>query len=132
MRNYNSSPTKWNAVDNVHSRMIGISKSFQKNANGAQSLVQRLTLTDKLSFHDGCVNAVNFSPDGELIVSGSDDLQVALWDWYKNTKEPVMTYDSGHSSNVFQTKFMPYTNNSTVVTCARDGQIRVSFLKPFC
>ena len=131
MRNYNSSPTKWNAVDNVHSRMIGISKSFQKNANGAQSLVRRLALTDKLSFHDGCVNAVNFSPDGELIVSGSDDLQVALWDWYKNTKEPVMTYDSGHSSNVFQTKFMPYTNNSTVVTCARDGQIRVSFLKPF-
>lgn len=133
MRNYTHSPTKWNAVDNVHSRMIGISKSltFQKNANGAQSLVERLKLTDTLSFHDGCVNAVNFSPCGELIVSGSDDLHVAIWDWYKNKKDPVITYDSGHSSNVFQSKFMPHTNNSTVVTCARDGQVRVGFIKPF-
>lgn len=133
MRNYTSSPTKWNAVDNVHSRMIGISKcpNFQKNAIGAQSLVERLTLDNTLSFHDGCVNAVNFSPCGELICSGSDDLQVAIWDWYKNIKDPVITYDSGHSSNVFQSKFMHHSNNATVVTCARDGQVRVAYLKQY-
>lgn len=133
MRNYTSPPQKWNAVDNVHSRMLGISKTdtFQRKANGAKSLVERLDRTDNLAFHEGCVNAVNFSPCGELIVSGSDDLQVAIWDWLKNKKEPVITYDSGHSSNVFQTKFMPHTNNTTVVTCARDGQIRVGFVKPY-
>ena len=48
------------------------------------------------------MNSVNFSPCGDLIVSGSDDLQVAVWDWCKDTKEPLITYDSGHSSNVFQ------------------------------
>lgn len=133
MRNYTSSSTKWNAIDNVHSRMVGISRcsNFQKNAIGAKSLVSRLSLTNNLSFHDGCVNAINFSPCGELISSGSDDLQVAVWDWYKNITDPVITYDSGHSSNVFQSKFMHNTNNSTLVTCARDGQVRVAYLKPF-
>jgi len=113
--------------------MLGLSKSttFQRNANGAQSLVQRLELTDNLQFHEGCVNAVNFSPCGDLIVSGSDDLQVAIWDWCKDGNKPTITYYSGHNSNVFQTKFMPHTNNSTVVTCARDGQVRVGFIKPF-
>ena len=48
------------------------------------------------------MNAVNFSPCGDLIVSGSDDLQVAIWDWCKDQAEPMITYDSGHSSNVFQ------------------------------
>ena len=35
-------------------------------------------------------------------------------------------YESGHRSNVFQAKFMPFTNDGAVVSCARDGQVRLA------
>jgi WD40 repeat protein len=41
--------------------------------------VKRLWLERKLEGHDGCVNTVHFSPDGQLLVSGSDDLQIMFW-----------------------------------------------------
>lgn len=130
MRTFNKYPYEWNSVNAFNYRMIGVGQrsQFQNLANASKSIVERLTQTDSLDFHVGCVNAVNFNSTGDLIASGSDDLQVAIWDWLKYTKEPKMTFDSGHTSNVFQTKFMPNTCNSTIVTCGRDGQVRVGFL----
>ena len=95
---------KENAVDNFNLRMLGLGHGivFQNKLNSARSLVARLQLTEELAFHGGCVNAVNFSSSGDLIVSGSDDMQVAVWDWLNCTKAPKVSYDSGHSSNVFQ------------------------------
>lgn len=37
---------------------------------------------------------------GTLLASGSDDLNVILWNWIK--KRPSLVYDSGHRGNVFQ------------------------------
>jgi WD40 repeat protein len=48
----------------------------------------------------GCVNAVGFSSSGSILVSGSDDLQIALWDW--NREKMLMAFPSGHRNNVFQ------------------------------
>lgn len=31
--------------------------------------------------HDGCVNACSFTQEGNLLITGSDDLQVIAWDW---------------------------------------------------
>ena len=75
---------------------------FRDRARGSKSFVERLMLSEKLYYHDGCVNTLNFNPSGELIASGSDDLNIAIWDWIKEPKHPKVHYDSGHSSNVFQ------------------------------
>jgi WD repeat-containing protein 42A len=66
----------------------------------ATNFVQRLEMTHKLEFHNGCVNALGFNSSGQILASGSDDLKVALWDWARN--KLVHHYKSGHSSNIFQ------------------------------
>ena len=69
----------------------------------------------------GCVNSLNFNASGDLICSGSDDLQIAIWDWQRCQLRHK--YHSGHSSNVFQSKFCVDGNH--IISCARDGQVRI-------
>lgn len=82
----------------------------------------RLGIHKKLERHRGCVNTVSFNPDGNILVSGSDDRMVILWDWDVGTLK--LAFPSGHSNNVFQAKIMPYTNDRRMVTCAADGEVR--------
>jgi len=50
--------------------------------------------------HNGCVNALHFNSSGTRLVSGSDDLNIIVWDW--SLAKPLLNYDSGHRGNVFQ------------------------------
>lgn len=44
--------------------------------------VQRMELQQRLEGHNGCVNTVSFDTEAEdILISGSDDLQIKLWDW---------------------------------------------------
>lgn len=86
-----------------------------------QALVKRLDLYGNLNGHKGCVNAVEFNSTGELLVSGSDDKRVILWDWSTKTKR--LLYSSGHSDNIFQTRIMPFTDDQKIVTSSGDGQV---------
>ena len=72
-------------------------------------------------FIAGCVNCLNFNSSGDLICSGSDDLQIAIWDWQRNQLRHK--YHSGHSQNVFNCKFCVDGNH--IVSCSRDGQVRI-------
>ncbi|GFT02026.1 DDB1- and CUL4-associated factor 8 [Nephila pilipes] len=136
-KNYDPTPNtprpnhNWIAPNAIASRQFGFSSKyspdlFRYNCYGALHMVQRLELMYKMRKHDGCVNALNFNTTGTRLVSGSDDLHVIVWDW--TVSEPVLEYRSGHQANVFQTKFMPLSNDSFIVTCARDGQIRLGEL----
>ncbi|KAE8724927.1 hippocampus abundant transcript 1 protein-like isoform X1 [Hibiscus syriacus] len=78
------------------------------------------------SEHRGCVNTVSFNADGNILVSGSDDKRIILWDW--QTGHAKLTFQSGHVSNVFQAKFMPYADDCSLITCAADGQVRYAQL----
>ncbi|KAM0879915.1 hypothetical protein ACQ4PT_033911 [Festuca glaucescens] len=80
----------------------------------------RLQIHRKLDRHTGCVNTVGFNADGDILISGSDDQKVMLWDW--DTGAVKMQFHSGHGDNVFQAWFMPYTDDRSIVTCAADGQ----------
>uniref|UniRef100_A0A7N0U6Q2 Uncharacterized protein n=1 Tax=Kalanchoe fedtschenkoi TaxID=63787 RepID=A0A7N0U6Q2_KALFE len=97
-------------------------RSFERTLGGSQDLVLRLQLFKKLEKHRGCVNTVSFNADGNILMSGSDDQRVILWDWM--TGNAKLTFQSGHADNVFQAKFMPFTEDRSVVTCAADGQVR--------
>lgn len=89
--------------------------------HGYQDLVLRLDILRKLDKHRGCVNTVSFNAAGDILVSGSDDRRIILWDW--ETGEIKLSFHSGHHNNVFQAKIMPYTDDRSIVTCAADGQV---------
>nr|XP_054760104.1 DDB1- and CUL4-associated factor 8-like [Lytechinus pictus] len=93
---------------------------------GSIPLVERLDKYCELKHHEGCVNTLHFNPGGDLLASGSDDLEIVLWDWAQ--QKPKLIFESGHRSNVFQAKFMPCSGDATLVSCARDGQVRVAEL----
>lgn len=103
---------------------LGQAQLHQPPAGWSQTLVKRLKLERILDGHDGCVNTVHFSPDGQLLVSGSDDMQICFWDWQLGSK--ALQFHSGHHNNVFQARVMPQSANGTVVTCAADGLVRVA------
>lgn len=93
---------KWDVISGLYSRQQGLlnPSNFVKDACGSHLLVGRLKQLKPLAHHNGCVNTLHFSPSGDLLASGSDDLDIAIWDWAKHKK--VLSYDSGHASNVFQ------------------------------
>ncbi|XP_072049225.1 DDB1- and CUL4-associated factor 8-like [Amphiura filiformis] len=120
---------KWHAIPQLRARELGTPRNrfdFCTGALGSVHLVSRFDKYCELKHHDGCVNTLHFNQSGSLLASGSDDLEVVLWDWAK--KKPVLVYESGHRSNVFQAKFMPFSGDTTLVSCARDGQVRVAEL----
>lgn len=95
---------EWHSIQNQISNSLGINSSnkIQNLAIGSKDFVSRLSLTNTLNFHEGCVNAVNFSQNGDLIASGSDDLKICIWNWQKTSSKPVLAFNSGHHGNVFQ------------------------------
>jgi WD40 repeat protein len=41
-----------------------------------------MELQQRLEGHNGCVNTVAFDTEaGNILISGSDDMQIMLWDW---------------------------------------------------
>ncbi|XP_054712777.1 DDB1- and CUL4-associated factor 8-like, partial [Uloborus diversus] len=99
---------------------------FRYDCYGSLHVVERLELMYKMKKHDGCVNALNFNASGTKLASGSDDLSIIIWDW--TISEPLIEYSSGHRSNVFQAFFMPLSRDCYIVSCARDGQVRIGEL----
>ncbi|XP_050513736.1 DDB1- and CUL4-associated factor 8 [Diabrotica virgifera virgifera] len=120
----------WFIVPEINNRQLGANSKmqssdlFQKRCYGSLHSVQRLELMYKLEGHDGCVNSLNFHPNGQLLASGSDDLQVVLWDW--KLGKSMLKYDSKHKGNVFQTKFLNLSGDMHIASCARDGQVRIA------
>ncbi|KAJ8438303.1 hypothetical protein Cgig2_018783 [Carnegiea gigantea] len=101
-------------------------RRFSRRVSASEGIVQHIDLYGKLFGHEGCVNAVEFNSTGDLLASGSDDRQVIFWNWA--TKSKILSYDSGHLGNIFQTKVMPFTDDQTIVTSAADGQPSTSII----
>ncbi|KAJ8714122.1 hypothetical protein PYW08_007742 [Mythimna loreyi] len=92
-----------NPISYLNRREYGLlpdikSQFFNKRLNAAKNLYRR-----ELVCHFGCVNAIEFSSNGELLVSGGDDRRVMLWQFGKaimdrGKPEPMKGL---HQSNVF-------------------------------
>ncbi|KAK4803231.1 hypothetical protein SAY86_001434 [Trapa natans] len=113
-------------LPNVCRRELGelSPRSFKLQQSASEDVVQRFEIYKKLEKHRGCVNTVSFNYDGDILISGSDDRRVILWDWAAGKSK--LSFYSGHVSNIFHAKFMPYTDDRSIVTCAADGQVRYS------
>jgi len=92
-----------------------------------EGLLRRLKLEATLESHSGCVNSVQWNQQGSLLLSGSDDTKLKIWD--VSRKKLLRSWDSGHTANIFCARFMPFTDDNCVVSCAADSQVRVSNLE---
>lgn len=80
--------------------------------------------------HSGCVNAVSWAQNGELLLTGGDDTTVRMWKI--NPAEPIedcplectSVIHTGHNANIFGIQMLPYSTK--IATCALDSQVRVS------
>lgn len=109
-------------------REMGFSspRVFSRRVAASQALVKQIDSYGKLTGHRGCVNTIEFNSTGELLVSGSDDRQIMLWDWARLKLE--FSYASGHLDNIFQARIMPFTDDRKIVSSSADCQVRFSQL----
>ncbi|NWW69708.1 DCAF8 factor, partial [Climacteris rufus] len=96
---------RWRAIPALRQRQLGSCSRFVAQACGARLFVQKFRLQHGLEGHTGCVNTLHFNQRGTRLASGSDDLKVLVWDWLR--RQPVLQFDSGHKSNVFQLALEP-------------------------
>jgi WD repeat-containing protein 42A len=91
------------------------------------SFVSRLHLAKRLDGHRGCVNSIHWNAEGTLLITGSDDCKLNIYSPGPHYKQ-LHNIRTGHSRNIFCAKFVPYTNDNTVVSCGMDGEIRCTQL----
>ncbi|KAG6860377.1 hypothetical protein C0995_011984 [Termitomyces sp. Mi166 len=79
--------------------------------------------------HTGCVNALSWARNGELLLSGGDDTTVRIWgidpadtsqDYPFVCRSVIHT---GHTANIFSAHMLPCS--SRIATVAGDRQVRV-------
>ncbi|KZV75173.1 WD40 repeat-like protein [Peniophora sp. CONT] len=95
----------------------------------ASTLDRVNTLGSDVDGHTGCVNALSWAEDGNLLISGGDDTTVRLWRMQGG--EPgerfpftcQSTIRTGHTANIFNAQMLPYTHK--IATVAGDTQVRV-------
>ena len=116
-------PPRHNLLRDRHALQLGrgarLRPSFTRRQISSLDLVSRLQLAARLEAHEGCVNSLSFNSAGTKIASGSDDLNIIIWDWERQRK--LLQYNTGHRANVFQSKIMP--GDLLISSCSRDGQV---------
>jgi len=94
------------------------------------SLVRRLSQEQELEGHQGCVNALAWNSNGSLLISGSDDLRINIWNY--SSRKLLHSIDTGHTANIFCTKFVPETSDELVVSGAGDAEVYKTTPFGFC
>jgi nuclear receptor interaction protein len=120
---------------NLSTRILGRESGNEVPAYRAKGLygdsrfVKDLDIVNELSGHDGCVNALSWSASGRFLASGSDDTKVNIYTYTPSSSDSQFllstTINTGHTRNIFSVKFMPHSNDSTILTCAGDNQVRI-------
>ncbi|XP_058129120.1 WD and tetratricopeptide repeats protein 1-like [Anopheles ziemanni] len=91
---------------------------LRNRLRAAPQFVDFIDLETELKGHNGCVNCLQWSDDGHILASASDDLHVKLWDPFRHTQlHDILT---PHEGNIFSVKFLPQRGNSVLATCAGD------------
>uniref|UniRef100_A0A182P8N9 WD and tetratricopeptide repeats protein 1 n=1 Tax=Anopheles epiroticus TaxID=199890 RepID=A0A182P8N9_9DIPT len=86
----------------------------------APQFVDSIELEAELRGHNGCVNCLQWSDNGQILASASDDYHVMLWDPFRHKLlHDLMT---PHEGNIFSVKFLPKRGNSMLVTGAGDSK----------
>ncbi|KZF25058.1 WD40 repeat-like protein [Xylona heveae TC161] len=96
---------------------------------GDPSMIDELDIVNELGGHAGCVNALCWSRSGQLLASGSDDQHLNIYSYQPESSTAPFTLNTslstGHSANIFSVKFMPHSNDRTLITAAGDTEVRI-------
>jgi hypothetical protein len=84
------------------------------------SAVWRKSLPDARRSHQGSVNSVRISPDGQAILSASSDGTVRLW--RAGDLVPLRVL-SGHTTTVWSAAYSP--DGATIVSASEDNTVRI-------
>ena len=107
-----------------------------------------LTCTALLLGHTGCVNAATWVPDGQHVLTGSDDTRINLYSAWgaaaaaaaaaadapaaRTLRRPLLSLPSGHTNNIFSIRSLsPSLHCGGVLrlaSCAADGEVRLHTL----
>jgi len=109
--------TLWTVVFNEKNNALAY-----KRVNDSTINYIKLDKAKILKGHLDEVWDVDFSPDGELLVSGSGDFGVRLW--HVDTGLELARLD-GHNGDVFSVKFSPHKNSNLIASGSSDHSIRL-------
>ncbi|WOL09438.1 hypothetical protein Cni_G18191 [Canna indica] len=112
-----------NVANLLESRRIDSRQDVSQKLQVHSSLMQRLDLEKEMEAHQGCVNAIAWNSRGSLLISGSDDTSINIWSY--GDRGLLHSIQTGHSSNIFCTKFVPETSDELVVSGAGDAEVRL-------
>lgn len=119
-RHYRWPPrTTRNVVSVLNDRSYyNIEQLVKHRMKAAPQFIQNLDVEAKLEGHTGCVNCLEWSTNGQILASGSDDNRLILWKpFYQKIALDLMT---PHQGNIFSVKFLPNTGDSLIATAAAD------------
>ncbi|GJQ74429.1 hypothetical protein Trydic_g21299 [Trypoxylus dichotomus] len=119
----NTIQNTYNIVNYLHSRENNwnSAKLLQQHFQFTTPLLKRLTLEHQLFGHNGCINCLEWSSNGKLLASGSDDVHVRIWDPFSYKCLNVIT--TSHVGNIFSVKFLG--DESLIATGAGDCRVLV-------
>uniref|UniRef100_A0A7C9A7E4 WD and tetratricopeptide repeats protein 1 n=1 Tax=Opuntia streptacantha TaxID=393608 RepID=A0A7C9A7E4_OPUST len=112
-----------NITNLIDSRTLDFRHDVKHSLQMHSSLVKRLSLERELEGHQGCVNTIAWNSKGSLLISGSDDTRINIWGY--SDRKLLKSIDTGHSTNIFCTKFVPETSDELVASGAGDAEVRV-------
>ncbi|XP_046750660.1 DDB1- and CUL4-associated factor 5 [Diprion similis] len=123
------SPSVCNPLPYVLNRQIHDHFNFTKRLVNARLGCSENLFRKDLQSHYGCVNAIEFSKEGELLVSGGDDRRVLLWQVEQAIqgvgKPAVMK--AQHASNIFCLGYD--STKAKIFSAGNDDQVIVHDLK---
>lgn len=77
----------------------------------------------------GRTDTDSWSNSGRLLASGSDDTYLNIYSYQPDSSTSpfalTTSISTGHTANIFSVKFMPHSNDQTLLTCAGDSEVRV-------
>ncbi|CBX94762.1 hypothetical protein IAQ61_009423 [Plenodomus lingam] len=121
---------KYTVYDRLLKREVGQQRKKYTDIRGIygdRRWIDDLDIVNELEGHSGCVNALSWSTSGRLLASGSDDHRINIHAYQpeSSTSQFSLTTSilTGHRSNIFSVKFMPYSNDRTIVSATDDVRI---------
>lgn len=88
--------------------------------------VYQLKESNRLIDHEAAVNTIDYSADGQLLVSGSADKSIILWDAkgnYLKTLGAIGPINKGHTASVNTVAFSP--DDEFIVSGSADNSIKI-------
>ncbi|CAM0908685.1 unnamed protein product [Alopecurus aequalis] len=99
-------------------------RRFAGAVMASEDFVHSLGIQTRLRKHRGAVNSISFNSTGNLLLSVSDDETAVLWNLEQSAS--TLKFHTGHGNDVLDARFMPLSDDSSIVTCGADAEVRHS------